>query len=262
MLKLRWVSCGNAVLVLCVLLLTLDAASSQIIQHRGAVDPTTEGFSIGFTGGASLEPVLDDFGVDAWSIHTASGNQFGFYRAFLSPEQQRSIGNQGWMLSAELRIAQVPEAGIPLARFYTGTKLFHMSFGAEADGDPFVRLEQGIIGASELKYTLNETGGGYHRFSLIYDPDSDTASLWVDGVERITAYAGNPLFATPRIDWGGGQGVTHTHWSDVTLDVIPEPTVTSLLVSAVILSAGATRYSRARKTNRRFSGRLEKYRRE
>jgi len=79
-----------------------------------------------------------------------------------------------------------------------------MEFRATAAGDPVVFLSGG--GGS---VTLTGLGDGYHSYELVFDPHASPASatLWVDGLARITGYSGFPRTLT-RVIWGGLQSST------------------------------------------------------
>lgn len=230
---------ATLVTIIAALVQVTSRANTSIIQHLGSGDPRDEGFTLDAPGNAQLGPVTGDMGFDAWSIDVNSGSEFGFYTYFLSSQEQQSVSSLGWLLSVRLRMVEVPDSGgAMLARFYTGSTLFSLYFGAEADGDAFVQTAPSGAGGS--LYVLDGTGGGYHQYDLHYDPVASSAVLSVDGVDRITGLVGVPLNSSPRVDFGGGQGVTHANWNQFALETIPEPNAGALL----IVGAAAMAYRR------------------
>ncbi|GAA5120051.1 hypothetical protein JIN84_20940 [Luteolibacter yonseiensis] len=196
--------------------LVSHSSAAILLQHFGSADPVSEGFILNAPGNATRNPVTNDFGVNAWSIDLNSGSQFGIYSYSLT-SLENGFTALGWMLSVNLRIVETPDAGnVMLARFYTGTERFDMYFGAQADGDPFVRTSGGQI------YTLEGSGGGYHQYTLYWYSPTQT-SLAVDGTMRINGITGTPLISAPRVDFGGAQGASHANWNQVFLNSIPEP---------------------------------------
>ncbi|MAE63233.1 MAG: hypothetical protein CMJ18_03085 [Phycisphaeraceae bacterium] len=200
----------------------LDHASQGkvVVVHRGGNEPTSEGWSkvhaVGVSsrdglGDVIVGPILDDMGFDAWEIDdasTATGSN-GAYARNLTAVELTAAMTQGFKLSARLKVANVPDtrSGINasvLVEFFTGSVRWQMAFGADADGDPFVRLfDDGSFNGPT--HILEGTGGGYHLYELVYDPRRSVAVLLVDGIEQ-ASFDGRP-FRDPRpvVKFGSGQ---------------------------------------------------------
>lgn len=206
-----------------------------IFGHFASVDPTTEGFTLLRSGNPTLAPVMNDFGQNAWSIGLNTDADIGQYSRILSVQEQAALA-PGWVLSLTLRVAEPfgsPSVGI-FASLQTGAITFPLvSFGAQPDGDPMIRV-------GNLEYALDGAGSGYHNYQLKYDAGFGLASLRVDGSLLATNIAGSPN-PTALFAWGGGQhpqGSTSANWSEVSLWAIPEPSPLILLGCGAVLLAG------------------------
>ena len=189
------------VLAVLIRIATVPAHSQSTIicQHSGFTDPTAEGFSLSTSGSPSLTPVMADFGHNAWSIGLNSGADVAQYSRRLSPQEQAEAGANGWIMSLTLRIVppfSSPTYGV-FADFYTGDKYIYVQFGADNTGSPVVRL-------GETSYTVTGGDSGYHNYELMYSPQTENASLWVDG-SYLAETAGFQSLNTARFSWGGGQ---------------------------------------------------------
>lgn len=64
-------------------LLPANGMSGQtIIQHLGAANPVTEGFTLNSTGDVQLGPVFGDLGFDSWMIHSRTHTESATYNYF------------------------------------------------------------------------------------------------------------------------------------------------------------------------------------
>ena len=208
--------------------LVSGAKASLIFSHVGANDPTTEGWidsgsgTLVTTGG-----VMNDLGtgVDSWFVDdpTAVSGSLTHYVQVPDAMTISQASALGWTLSVNARMVTSSGSGIPgmKARYHNGTSTrFGMLFDRETDGDPSVEL----IGGGA--FILDGAGDGeYHLYELIYDPIAGSADLFVDGVERISNYAGYTGPATTRVDWGANSSSTtgRGHFNSVEFSVVPEP---------------------------------------
>ena len=207
--------------------------------HFGTNNPTTEGYTLSSGGTPSLSPVTD-LGMDAWSIGLNTDVDLAGYEKQFNAQEQMLLGSGGWELSLTLRILEPFRArnGGTFAIFYTGTQYFFLTFGAQSDGDPALRL-QGI------SYFLDEVGSAYHTYQLRNDAASGITSFWVDGAQFLSEVAGTTHPNAASFAWGGGQrpgGSTYANWSEASLSVIPEPSSILLLsLGGLVLAASHTR---------------------
>jgi hypothetical protein len=88
---------------------------------------------------------------------------------------------------------------------------------------------------------LDGLGGGYHLYELVYDPASASADLFVDGVERLSNYAGNVAVNTPTAWWGsgGGPGTGQGNFAAASFNVSDVPEPGSAAIMGVVLATGA-----------------------
>jgi hypothetical protein len=190
-------------------------------------------------------PVLNDNGHDAWATDdfVAAFNppldNFLQYRFYLTPDHISDAVTRGWTFSALLRVADVPDDvdfAVYSAVDYGNTE-FILQFGAQADGDPILRLH----GLPAL--ALEGAGGGYHLYQMHYDPLSASADIFVDGVERVSNYAGNmETVPLAHVGWGagGGPGTGQGNFAEVRFEIseVPEPG-TAAMTAFVLLAVGA-----------------------
>jgi Vibrio cholerae sialidase, lectin insertion/PEP-CTERM motif len=236
-----------------------------IFSHNGASDPTTEGWSVGGTGGVgvSVGGITNDAssGLDAWFVDdTSSGpdsNQ-SYYQT-LSSTQATQAGTYGWSYSSTLRIpnaSETPNAS-PFINYVDGSRDWRMHFGSEADGDPFILLWDGGIVSGVFtgdKYTLQGAGTTYHTYELVFDPTAGTADLFVDGSEVLSDYAGFSTSGANNFSWGAGSSADtgRGNFNSVTFSVnpVPEPSSLALLSLGGLTLVG---YGRRRKQTRELS---------
>lgn len=201
-----------------------SSQGTLITGHFGAADPTTEGFTLLHWGNPSLAPVMNDFGLNAWSIGLGTNADIGQYSRLLSAQEQEAL-TAGWILSLTLRVVSpfgAPSVGI-FVNLSTGTESFPLVyFGTQPNGDPTLRV-------GNAQYTLDGKGLGYHNYQFRYDASVGRASLWVDGDLLATGIAGSPN-PTARFAWGGGQhqGSAYANWNEASLWAIPEPSSLAL----------------------------------
>lgn len=229
------------------LLITLGAtralAAGVQFEHVGSADPVTEGWSATVTGlGVSIGPVTNDLGlgIDAWSVADSSTvvspNSTKQYQVFPDPAQIAEASSKGWRLSTTIRMLAGNFGSFEsiITLYQDGTTSWGLRFDAELDGDPVVTLTDGQT------FVLQGVGDqSYHTYSLVYDPDTGTADLFVDGVERISDTTGVPASLT-RITWGAGasDGTGHGHFSSVSWRILdPVHAVPALSPPFVIAAA-------------------------
>ncbi len=230
-----------------------DPVRGAVCAHYGAADPVNDedwALNDGGGGGVSVGAVSNDLGtgLDAWKADdnsTASNTRIG-YEATLSRRQQEAALTEGWVLRAKLRIVDAPDAAdssvfVDFAYNHPDydKKWFYMKLGAEADGDPIISLYD----LSDL--VLAGAGGGYHLYEFVYDPDTGTADLFVDGVEKVSNFAGrdNSGYDLNRILWGanGSASTGHANYNLIELEILPEPGALAFLAVGAALALARRR---------------------
>lgn len=222
------------------------AQSSFIIAHNGSTDPTTEGFSpFSEVGVSTTGPVLDDMGLAAWSIAgSAVYSQFAYSSGALSASEQADIASQGFVLTLDARVLQglapayndVNPFVIAGAALDTGTTRWEIELGLNSNGDTVVvlptsigRSSGGSVEAPGPSLTLGGSGSSYNTYQLVFNPVTQSANLFVDGIERLQDYTGNPVsVSNGGLFWGawsGGQG----NFNFVQVASVPEPSTWSMM---------------------------------
>ena len=180
---------------------------TPVATHIGAADPTTEGFTeVSCCGPSTVEPLANDLGHASWSIAGAAmGSQFWYQSGALSAAQKADIASQGAVLSIEARVVQglapsfdtVNYVTIGGAGLDTGLKRFLVNLGLDVNGDTVVSLDTaldvgygGAMRSFGPSFILTGSGSSYHNYQLVFRPGGQVADLFVDGIERITNYAG------------------------------------------------------------------------
>ena len=111
--------------------------------------------------------------------------------------------------------------------FYrTGQKSWQLHLGAQDDGDPMI----GFYDIGDV-CTLENAGSSYHLYEMIYDPTSNSANVYVDGIECFRGYEGFQWqVVDPYFGWGSSSSFGNANYNMVRLEIIPEPTTMALLV--------------------------------
>jgi len=224
------------------------AQSSFVIAHNGSTDPTTEGFTptVNSVGVSTTGPIPDDMGLAAWSIAgSATNSQFGYQSGPLSASEQADIASQGFVLTLDARVLQglapaytdVNPVVIGGALLDTGTTRWEMDLGLNSNGDTVVVLPTSVdafgpgnsVQAHGPSFTLAGSGSSYNTYQLVFNPVTQSANLFVDGIERLQDYTGDPTFVLNRgLVWGalsGGQG----NFAFVQVASVPEPSAWSMI---------------------------------
>jgi hypothetical protein len=204
-----------------------------MVFHSGANDPTTEGFGLSLAS-ASVGPVTNDLGMNAWSTTVALNGLYASYHETFTSQQTAQLAGQDLALSLELRVVAVDPNAMSSVVFGSGSNEYYMFFGSKTNGDPFVKI-------GSQSYTLNGAGSTYNYYQLLYNVTSDTTDLYVNGVDRIPDVTHSVYSGLGVLDFGSGQqaGPAQVNWNLISLNV-PEPSVSVFLV----LGGGALFYLR------------------
>jgi hypothetical protein len=224
----------------------MDAAATGIITYQANTNPTNfdayvtqpgnQFWTLGTGGAGPVGTGIDDGGTLAWDVNRV-GIGLGEERWSVTPlASDIAIGNaQGWKLSTRLRL---PTTGIGASAgaqidYADNVKVWGMTFGTAANGDPIVQLVNGS------SFTLTGAGnGGYHDYLLAYNPLSGNADLYVDGALAIGGYSGltlgNPFSRVFFGDAALSGNDQHVRYNMV-LWVAPEPSSLALLALGGLL---------------------------
>lgn len=210
------------------------AHAVTVFSHIGASNPT-DGSWMRTAPLVSAETIsggtIDDLGsgIDAYFVGDGSTvhNSVHFYSQTPDSATIAEASATGWKLSVNMRISSGNTGNAPSmgAGYEDGSAGFEMYFDRESDGDPTVGFRGGAS-----TYTLDGVGDStYNLYEMIYDSNSGTADLYVNGVERLSDFAGS-ISASPRVRWGSvvSNGTGNGYFNSVTFatgsfSVIPEP---------------------------------------
>jgi len=170
-----------------------------IAEHSGAANPGTEGFIVDAGGAVIAGPIIGDQGHDAWTVTTAANMR---YQTGDLPQATKDLMlTQGWKTTVIARVGAAPDGrGLVTVNLENiNGRRFDINIGLDGNGDTFVRLNTNINTFPQLvgvgpTFTLVGSGDTYHTYTLIYDAATQRARLLVDGVERISDYAGHTSF--------------------------------------------------------------------
>lgn len=197
---------------------------AYFLGHSGANDPASEGFSSSPYFHWQTLPVTNDFGYNAWS--TTVNASSGSYWAIVGS----SLVANNWTLAVHMRVVSPGNSGYFNAVVDQGASAYYLYFGAAPNGNQLVTINN--------YQSISLPGGGiYHKYELEFDSQTGLASLWIDGVERISSISGLGNYPPPQNPqggwaWGGGTqfpSVSQANWNLVSLEVIPEPASFCLL---------------------------------
>lgn len=234
------------------------AAYGQILvaEHTGSSNPTSEGFAQDANGAVIAGPITGDQGLDAWTL--SSPGNVRYQTGDLSTATKSLMLAQGWKVTLIARVGAAPDArGLVTANLENlNGRRFDINIGLNGNGDTFVRLNTNISTFPQLvgvgpTFTLTGSGDAYHTYELIYDPVSQTARLLVDGIERLSNYAGHTNFVRTLGFYMGVYENHKGHYNLARLEVLeppaPVPTVSAwgaLAMSLSVLIAGTIVVSR------------------
>jgi hypothetical protein len=228
-------------------------------MHSGTTDPLTEGFTtVTFGASSTVGPISNDLGKPAWSIAgSAQSSQFGYETGAMTATQKAEITATGFVLTMVARVVQglapaydsINHVVIGGAYLATSVTRYEVELGLNSSGDTVAVLPTSIdnggpgssIRAPGPSYTLS--GNDWHTYQLVYNPTTQLADLFIDGVDRIQGYAGHTSFAFDQgLVWSansGGRGDFNLVEAETgSLATVPEPSTMILGVAGALLWLG------------------------
>lgn len=232
------------------------AAHSQDFakSHAGSNNPLSEGFTtITFLASVSTNPVVGDQGHDAWELNAlTTATQYSYVSGAFTAAEKASIAANGFNLSFSERILQGPAASVysPSTPYVlsavgidTGTRRYQVFLGLNANGDTVAVLPTSInnvgagsrIQAPGASYTLSGLDNGYHDYILKYFPETQTASLFVDGQLRLSNYSGyNNFISNHGLGFSAfSAGTARFANVSLVLSAVPEPSTNFLMFAGL-----------------------------
>jgi hypothetical protein len=226
-----------------------SSADQLVIQHSGANDPTTEGWTDSnatMTSSIVAAPVTNDAntGMNAWSLSYPGLAFPRYYSAFLNSQEVTSAATFGWELTADLRIPTIspgvnftvdvnlPNVSPPFLP--AATSGYTLNFNSDSPGGITVSFH-GYAGGNSTSFDL-QNPTDYHFYQIIYNPVAKNADLVVDGIEQVENLTGGTSGGA-EIDWGTsfvGDGTLpsitgQANFNLVQFDIVPEPSTLTLL---------------------------------
>jgi len=205
----------NKNLALFLSLLSMSASAELLFQHSGNTDPISEGWApsgIGATG-ISVGAVTDDqgTGTNAWFVYDTSLalDSTNRYTATPTLGQKDTAKALGWTLRMNLRVVDNNDSvdtSVSMGYNIPGEIAYTLDVGSEANGDPIIQLYTSATGGRTDPITLSGIGNGYHLYEMVFDANTTTVSVKVDGVTYETGYVGytEPVGADGAW-WGSAQ---------------------------------------------------------
>lgn len=147
------------------------------ITHIGSLNPQGEGWTFGNQDGTSA-PVHGDLGyVEAWRIETDAINAQCWYDYLLSSALVEDAFQQGWSLTAVVRVARSDAGSGSVIYFASGSHVHSIQLRTNSNGDPIVGLIDENLHSQEI------SGGAdkYHVYQLRDSEGSGLVDLYVDG---------------------------------------------------------------------------------
>jgi len=221
------------------------AVADTVVQHSGATDPGTEGFSAYSTPGYA---VINDqgSGIDAWHMDGAWSTTQEIY--YFSGANSGALSG-GWALSAKLRNTSTEtgdETG-PWISVMLGGKRFDIGLHSDGNGD---QVLTGNVNYDTTNYTISGLGQNYVYVQVAYDSVKGTADYYVNGSKVITGFIPTDQYFYDGLVWGGEGNFnlvkleTGNPWPSVTLSTTaPDPTNSSPIPVTITFSEPVTGFS-------------------
>jgi hypothetical protein len=181
----------------------VNTAVPLIVQHLGNSNPESEGFVR--QPGISGVPTISDGSFSAWQT-TGTDPCCSFYHQGLGVDEAdyAAIMSRGWRMTSRLRMVSANSApNYAIVGFFPSGPRHYDVIVQTTGADAVVRLFD--AGPSPLTYTVPGGANQWLLLDLVYRPATGTASLFIDGVERLSGYEGASSDGTAYgLVFGGG----------------------------------------------------------
>jgi hypothetical protein len=165
--------------------------------------PGAEPLDYGFVKDLSIDyHSLPNADATGWDCVRVTTNDQGAYWRRLTAAQSRAAVREGWKLTIEAAVEEGCLSGC--LDNWSAPSRYIINLLRNPDGSDTARLVTGVRPLLKgLDYVLPGPGGARHKFVVAAGTRTGLASLWVDGVKRLTGYPGTTDY---HYGWGLGFG--------------------------------------------------------
>lgn len=220
------------------------AGAATVTSMTGASSPAGQGWTA--QSGVLSGGTVSDLGETAWRM---TGNGCcGYWSSALTSQQWTDAFTLGWTFRGLARVSSGTNSS-GVGYFMLDTPLtynrYDIIFGFDGVNG-FAGLSAHTDSANPLlKYTFSDNL--YHLLEMRYDPGTQSASLYVDGVLRLSGYTGHQMFRENHGPSFGVSGNTvQANFVSVAFDInypapppagtdTPEPSAAWLLAGGLLL---------------------------
>ncbi len=143
----------------------------------------------------------------------------------------------GWIMRGRIRVEDVANTIDTAVAMQVGlastSQLFQLGLSVDANDNTIFALHNG---SNFTSVSGSVEGVGYHLYEIVYDPDTQTIDLFVDGDELINNFAGRNYANLRQVLFGAnsGGGTGTGYFNMVEFVVLPEPGGIILLFSLLL----------------------------
>ena len=161
-------------------------AAERVIELAPASEPTEHGFKP--DGTIEYRVLVNEDGTSIDAARITSTEQ-GLYSHALSRPQSLAASRRGWRFILE---GKVEEGSLFCGVDHRYARLrYAMNLFAVRGGPDIARLVSVAVPVTRgLEWPIPGPPGGRHRLEMVLDLRTETTSLWVDGVQRLTGGLG------------------------------------------------------------------------
>ena len=177
------------------------AGRVEVIRQFGAVDPASYGWFFNRVVPTVIQGPIDDLALPAWQIEdlsTDSGSR-GWWAFLLGPAVAERARDEGWCLDAQVSVTnEFGEGDTQFIAYMATSQTFRLMLRQEPMGVTRVTFVSDIAPSP----SFITAPGVFHDYRLVFDPATQTADLWVDGVEVISDQVGELITNIPGPRFG------------------------------------------------------------
>lgn len=170
---------------------------NTLALHEGSRDPLNEKWTFERPlVGATAFPVTNDQGFQAWSVKDLGWGD-GAYGTVLDDNDAKRAMKEGWTLSGRLRAEAAGMGTTTLGVIFNdpSPRAFGINL-VNVAGKNVIRL--GGEDENILEFPIDVDLSDYHHYELVYDPSTDLATFYIDGVETKAGYKGHLYLGTHK----------------------------------------------------------------